>query len=134
MSTSVTISTVASRSSGADGAYLTQWGLGRRRRRSVHGRVRVAVDAAGNVYVGEYDGNRIQKVQRVRRGAALADRGSGEVSLTWGTNGGGNGQFNSPAGIATDAAGNVYVSDIGLHRIQKFTLQRRLPDAMGLAR
>jgi DNA-binding beta-propeller fold protein YncE len=39
----------------------------------------------------------------------------------WGSVGSGDGQFSNPAGVATDAAGNVYVADFGNHRIQKFT-------------
>jgi hypothetical protein len=39
----------------------------------------------------------------------------------WGTLGNGDGQFVYPYGVATDAAGNVYVTDSGNHRIQKFT-------------
>jgi sugar lactone lactonase YvrE len=39
----------------------------------------------------------------------------------WGSNGTADGQFNSPQGVATDAAGNVYVADVVNHRIQKFS-------------
>jgi len=39
----------------------------------------------------------------------------------WGSLGDGNGQFAFPRGVATDAAGNVYVVDWGNRRIQKFT-------------
>jgi NHL repeat-containing protein len=49
-----------------------------------------------------------------------ADGGYAYVTQ-WGTNGTGNGQFDSPGGVATDAAGNVYVADTGNSRIQKFT-------------
>lgn len=35
--------------------------------------------------------------------------------------GGGNGQFNSPSGLATDSTGDVYVTDGFNHRIQEFT-------------
>src|SRR6266480_4027196 len=44
------------------------------------------------------------------------------VYLTqWGTQGSGDGQFQGPAGVAIDAAGNVYVADAGNARVQKFT-------------
>jgi DNA-binding beta-propeller fold protein YncE len=38
----------------------------------------------------------------------------------WGSQGVGNGQFNSPTGVAVDSLGNVYAADYGNHRIQKF--------------
>src|SRR4030042_1741132 len=38
----------------------------------------------------------------------------------WGSPGSGDGQFNYPAGVAVDSSGNVYVADLGNHRIQKF--------------
>src|SRR6267142_1715309 len=40
--------------------------------------------------------------------------------LKWGTSGSANGQFLTPRGMATDAAGNVYVVDAGNNRVQKF--------------
>src|SRR5204862_22496 len=39
----------------------------------------------------------------------------------WGSFGTGNGQFRQPAGVATDALGDVYVADRGNNRIQAFT-------------
>src|SRR5215210_5415206 len=43
----------------------------------------------------------------------------------WGPFGSGNGEISSPRGVATDAAGNVYVSETGNQRIQKFTSRGR---------
>ena len=40
--------------------------------------------------------------------------------LKWGTNGSGDGQFNTPRSVAVDSFGNVYVADEGNNRIQKF--------------
>jgi sugar lactone lactonase YvrE len=44
-----------------------------------------------------------------------------EFALKWGTRGEGDGEFNSPDGVAVASDGSVYVSDSGNHRIQKFT-------------
>jgi tripartite motif-containing protein 71 len=44
-----------------------------------------------------------------------------ELVLQWGSTGAGDGQFQYPTGVAVDRDGNVYVSDGGSRRIQKFT-------------
>jgi tripartite motif-containing protein 71 len=38
----------------------------------------------------------------------------------WGGYGGGNGQFDYPAGVAVDTSNNVYVADLSYDRVQKF--------------
>lgn len=40
---------------------------------------------------------------------------------SWGDSGTGNGQFSSPHSIAVDGSGNLYVTDTGNHRVQKFS-------------
>ena len=50
---------------------------------------------------------------------------------TWGSSGSGNGQFNSPTGVATDASGNVYVADYSNNRIQKFNASGTFLTAWG---
>ena len=54
---------------------------------------------------------------------AFAPSASGFATLvkTWGSTGSGEGQFHSPAGLATDSKGNLYVADTGNDRIQKFS-------------
>ena len=50
-----------------------------------------------------------------------AQQAAGTFLFKFGSLGTGDGQFDSPWGVAVDAAGNVYVADYSNHRIQKFT-------------
>jgi NHL repeat-containing protein len=69
----------------------------------------VTWDRAGNIYVADGFGsnNRIAKFSK-----------DGDYLKSWGQTGSGPGQFNKIRGIASDAAGNLYVADAGNHRIQ----------------
>ena len=89
----------------------------------------VATDADGNVYVAEYYGNRIQKFTSsgvfVRAwGKNVGGVGVGvctvAVACQAGSSGGLGGELFGPQGVATDAAGNVYVAESANSRIQKF--------------
>jgi hypothetical protein len=71
----------------------------------------VTWDRSGNVYVADGFGsnNRIAKFTK-----------DGNFLKSWGQTGSGQGQFNGIRGIASDAAGNIYVADAGNNRIQVF--------------
>ena len=70
----------------------------------------VAWDSAGNIFVADGYGNaRIAKFDP-----------NGRFIKSWGSKGTGNGQFDTPLSIATDARDNVYVADRGNKRIQVF--------------
>ncbi len=76
----------------------------------------LAVDPASHdIYVAERANNRIQRITK-----------DGTFVLKWGTRGEGKaeGEFNGPFGVAADADGNVYVTDQGNNRIQKFHVTR----------
>jgi len=76
----------------------------------------IAVDAAGNVYVADAS-NRVFKVTSA--GAVSVFAGTGAVGAV---NGAGTiATFNTPAGLRVDAAGNVYVCDIGNNLIRKIS-------------
>ena len=97
------------------GTYLTQWGSHGNGDGQFEDPNGLATDAAGNVYVADsniaiidgFHNNRIQKFTS-----------TGTYLTQWG---GGPGGFNGPTGVATDAAGDVYVTDQFNDRIQKFT-------------
>ncbi|GAA3401468.1 fibronectin type III domain-containing protein [Paenibacillus hodogayensis] len=69
----------------------------------------VAVDSAGNVYVGDTSNNRIQKRDAV----------TGQWS-EW-KKGGQSRDFRSPHQVTVDGSGNVYVADVANNRIHKLT-------------
>ncbi len=77
----------------------------------------VAVDAAENVYVADEVNNLIRKITPNGTVSTLA--GSGVAGATDST--GTAASFNGPAGIAVDAAGNVYVADANNNLIRKIT-------------
>ena len=45
---------------------------------------------------------------------------NGKFITKWGSQGNGNGQFDSASGIEADSSGNVYVVDSNNHDVQKF--------------
>jgi sugar lactone lactonase YvrE len=77
----------------------------------------VATDASGNVYVGDSGNNLIRKISPAGVVSTLA--GSGQIGASNGT--GTAASFNYPAGLATDASGNVYVGDPGNQLIRKIS-------------
>ena len=77
----------------------------------------LAVDATGNVYVSDYNNNKIRKISPTGNVTTFA--GSGIFGYKDGL--GAEAQFMYLEGIVTDAKGNVYVADLGNYRIRKIT-------------
>ncbi|MDE0265148.1 MAG: hypothetical protein OXJ37_22290 [Bryobacterales bacterium] len=107
-----TISTVAGTGeagSGGDGGPAAQAQLNRPSA--------IAVDADGNIFVGEYAGYRVRKIDTVGTITTIAG-----VGTKGGAGDGGPAnaaQFNFISGLAVDGSGNVYVSDMNEVRIRK---------------
>jgi sugar lactone lactonase YvrE len=77
----------------------------------------VAVDAVGNLYVADYNNQRIRKITPSGNVSTLAGN-----SLRGAIDGqGSSAQFNFPGGVTLDATGNVYVADGENYRIRKIT-------------
>ncbi|EHQ27931.1 NHL repeat-containing protein [Mucilaginibacter paludis] len=77
----------------------------------------VAADAQGNIYVADMGNNMIRKISAAGVVTTLAGKGS--AGYADGT--GADAVFKSPAGLAVDASGNIYVADQGTNTIRKVT-------------
>ena len=77
----------------------------------------VAVDAAGLLYISEYEGHRVRKVGADGKLATAA--GSGQAGYRGDGSAGSLAQLNYPAGLAVDRDGALYIADSGNNRIRK---------------
>lgn len=79
----------------------------------------LVVDRHGNVFVSEFHNHTIRKISPDGEVKTFAGSNSpGYIDAT-----GTNARFNQPAGIAMDAAGNLYVTEWANHRIRKISPQ-----------
>lgn len=90
----------------------------------------VAVDGAGNVYVADTGNNTIRVITAAGVSSTLAGT-PGVAGSADGT--GASASFNQPAGLALDAATNIYVSDFGNNTIRKITLSGHVTTIAGVA-
>jgi sugar lactone lactonase YvrE len=78
----------------------------------------VAADDSGNVFVADLSNDAIRKITPAGVVTTLA----GQAGMTGSVDGAGSqARFNAPHGVATDHAGNVYVSDSANGTIRKIT-------------
>jgi tripartite motif-containing protein 71 len=95
-------------------SFVTKWGsqgTGDGKFVTLYG---VAVDSSANVYAADFTMQRIQKFDS--EGTFIIKWSSDAIvdpSLP--------GEFGEPTGVAVDSSNNVYVADLDLHSIQKFT-------------
>ncbi len=77
----------------------------------------VAVDAAGNVYIADTGNNRVRKVDTAGTITTFAGNGT----YGFGPDGGlaTASMLNEPQDVCVDGDGNVYIADMGNHRVRK---------------
>ena len=84
---------------------------------TINNAVYVATDLFGNLYIADQNNNRVRKVDSKGIITTVAGNGAGTYSGDGGP--ATQASLNSPTGVCTDAAGNLYIADVGNFRIRK---------------
>ncbi len=80
---------------------------------------RIAVTANGTLYIADTGDHRVRRV--TPNGTITAYAGTGNQGLTGDGALAVNAQLDSPEGLAVDAAGNLYIADVGNLRVRRVT-------------
>jgi tripartite motif-containing protein 71 len=101
----------------SNGTFLTSWPLADFAPGEPVDPGYIASDPAGDVYIAEsgYASSGTVTDSRIEKFDS-----SGNLLTSWGSLGSGPGQFDAPWGVATDAAGDVYVVDSRNYRVEEF--------------
>jgi len=79
----------------------------------------IAFDSSGNLYIAQYHENRVRKVSP--DGVITTLAGTGAFGFSGDGGPASSATIRSARGVAVDAAGNVYFTDSGNHRVRKVT-------------
>lgn len=85
----------------------------------------LAVDGAGNLYITEWLGYRIRKVDQ--QGIITTVAGNGSYGFSGDGGPATSAKFEAPEGIRFDAAGNLYIADNQNNRVRKVSLPHPAP-------
>jgi len=91
--------------------------------------VGLAVDRAGNLYIGDEGLNRILKVTPA--GVISTVAGTGKAGLSGDGGAATQGEIRNPRGIAIDSAGSIFISDFGNNRVRKFSPEGMISTVVG---
>jgi uncharacterized protein (TIGR03437 family) len=80
----------------------------------------IAVDATGNIYFADADSNRVRKI--APDGTIQTVAGTGLAGFSGDGGPAASAQLNQPYGLALDAAGDLYIADLGNGRVRRIAL------------
>ncbi|HWU53230.1 MAG TPA: NHL repeat-containing protein [Tahibacter sp.] len=111
-----------------DMMFIDKWGQAGDKPGEFHEPRGVAIDGNGYVVVVDALNHRVQKTQV---GTTSFLERPGIPVLAFGKRGSGDGEFETPTGVAVDAQGNIIVVDTDNHRVQVFDGQGKFQFAFG---
>jgi uncharacterized protein (TIGR03437 family) len=76
----------------------------------------LTVDSAGTIFIADTGNGRIRKVSG---GSIATVAGNGGFGYNGDNIAATSAEFTSPSGVAVDSAGNLYIADLGNHRVRK---------------
>ena len=89
----------------------------------------LALDAAGNLYVTEFGGNRVRKVSV--SGTISTVAGNGVAGYAGDGSQAANAELSGPKAVAADAAGNIYIADTNNNAVRLVTAAGAISTAAG---
>jgi uncharacterized protein (TIGR03437 family) len=89
----------------------------------------IATDGAGNAYVADAQDNRVRKI--AIDGTVTTYAGNGTNGFAGDGGPAANAQLSAPAAVAVDAAGNLYIADLGNLRIRKVSANGSISTVAG---
>ncbi|HEV3202381.1 MAG TPA: Ig-like domain repeat protein [Bryobacteraceae bacterium] len=78
----------------------------------------VAADVAGNLFISEFSGNRVRRVDAAT-GIITTVAGNGTAGFAGDGGPAVNGSLSLPIGLVLDTAGNLYIADAGNYRVRR---------------
>ena len=93
---------------------------------AIHG---IAADSQGNVYLSDTDHHRVRRVSAAGTVSTIA--GTGVAGFSGDGGPAASAQLNLPFGLALDAAGNLYIADLGNGRVRRVNPQGAISTVAG---
>ncbi len=95
----------------------------------LYGPIGIAVDSAGNIFIGDRDHNRVRKVST--DGIITTIAGTGVAGFSGDGGDATNAQLNHPFGLTVDKRNNIYISDAYNYRLRKIDASGKINTIAG---